>query len=233
MIVNEKNPNLYKLYVSLNDHIVDYIDPIKGNHIRSPQHEADYDNIVHYDDKNDDIILAILKCNDDLKCNEDAYLTSTEYLGNDIYMIYVEGVVSEKELPFDVISTTGTTYIVVFMDYYDKFNKEAKLLSDEEINNLSIEEQLRYKLGNSTAFNAIEMIVSTVTNIMFPYLNKLPPVSSLRNIVIDASILIPAAIISNITQLLPQDSERYYEFITQKFSTGLDMKLYLMGIDKL
>lgn len=174
------------------------------------------------DDEVDDIIRSALEHNG---CGfSDDVSSTTVQLTEDKYLCFMYGVKGNKfSEVYDYINIYGTSYIIIFMDYYKNIKTEIKT------NSLSIEDNLDNIMGNSIYFNAICEIVNFVIRLLS---NIKPPIGSIQEKINSmAPTIIAANIINDIRPLQEEDCDGAiipYDRIMELLNTNID--LILIGI---
>lgn len=121
------------------------------------------DKNITYDEAPDDIINAILG-NNGCAFN-DSVKSSTIELMSDTYLYLLYGAKNnEYNEVYEYINVFGSRYIIVFMDY---INGSLKHYDNIKSNNMTIEEEAVYMMGNSTAFNSICNIVEFFMRLIY------------------------------------------------------------------
>ena len=111
---------------------------------------------IDNDEFTDEVISTMLGYNS-VKFKPNAQAKTVE-ICNDIYLYLLynaEG--NDYNEVFDYVEVYGSSYIIIFMDYFKSIKTVATKVPDD---NTSIEERLDYMMGNSKAFDAICNIVN-------------------------------------------------------------------------
>ena len=109
---------------------------------------------IDNDKRTDDVIVDLVGYNG--AKTSDYVATKTIEICDDTYICLLYGVLgNEMNEVFDYLEIYGSSYIIVFMDYFKNIKTEN--IGNED--SLNMEEKLSYVMGNSTAFNGISQIV--------------------------------------------------------------------------
>lgn len=175
------------------------------------------------DDEVDDIIRSVLEHN---RCAfSDNVSSTTIQLTEDKYLCFMYGVKgNEFSEVYDYINIYGTSYIIIFMDYYKAIKTEIK-----NTYSLNIEDNLDNIMGNSIYFNAICEIVNFVIKLLS---NIKPPSGSIQEKINSiAPTIIAANIINDIRPIQEEDCDGAiipYSRIIELLNTNIN--LILIGI---
>lgn len=175
------------------------------------------------DDEVDDIIRSALEYNG---CAfSDNVSSTTIQLTEDKYLYFIYGVKGNKfsEI-YDYINIYGTSYIIIFMDYYKTIKTEIK-----DTYSLNIEDNLNNIMGNSIYFNAICEIVNFIIKLLSTIK---PPIGSIQEKINSiAPTIIAANIINDIRPIQEEDCDGAiipYNRIIELLNTNINM--ILIGI---
>lgn len=109
---------------------------------------------IDNDKRTDDVIVDLVGYNG--AKTSDYVATKTIEICDDTYICLLYGILgNEMNEVFDYLEIYGSSYIIVFMDYFKNIKTEN--IGNED--SLNMEEKLSYVMGNSTAFNGISQIV--------------------------------------------------------------------------
>lgn len=152
------------------------------------------------DAKEDDIIHHALANNG---CSfSDNVSSTTEKITDNIYLYFIYGAKgNEFSESYDYISAYGVSYIIIFADYYNDIKTELITETD----NMSIEDQANYFMGNSVYFNSIcnitDLFIRLLSNV------KSPSGTIQEKINISAPSIIAGSIINKIRPLQENDCD--------------------------
>ena len=151
-------------------------------------------------EKIDDIIKRMLEYNS--VAFADKIKAKIYFLYDNIYLYFVSGAKgNDYNQVYDYIDVYGSSYIIIFLDYFKGINTE----SISEPDNTSIENKLSYMMGNSIYFDAICNIVTFYIAIISKV--KPNPGSIQDKINSTAPTMIAANIINSIRKLSENDCE--------------------------
>ena len=151
-------------------------------------------------EKIDDIIKRMLEYNS--VAFADKIKAKIYFLYDNIYLYFVSGAKgNDYNQVYDYIDVYGSSYIIIFLDYFKGINTE----SISEPDNTSIENKLSYMMGNSIYFDAICNIVTFYIAIISKV--KPNPGSIQDKINSTAPTMIAANIINSIRELSENDCE--------------------------
>lgn len=150
----------------------------------------------------DDLTYAVLKDNacfiDATKCKAMTY----PIVENELYLYFIIGASANQENQFvDCISICGTTYVIVFLDYFKTLLTERITEGNNNIDDIS-----KINFGNSNYYNALVYITSIICEILKPC-NIITSSLAAGDLYRTAPSIISARIINSILPIEPVDIE--------------------------